>query len=68
PVLFLSNDVIKFETLCQFNVRVKAFLQKKDIKNIVNVIRYIFKSEDLTDWKQDLEKERSFPGLVGPGY
>jgi DNA-binding response OmpR family regulator len=68
PVLLLSNDVIKSETLCLFNIlRVKAFLQKKDIKNIVNVIRNVFKSEDLPNWKQDLEKVWNFSSLVGQG-
>ena len=68
PVLVLSNDAMISEALRQFNVlRVKAFLQKKDINNIAHVIKHVFKSEDLTDRKQDLEKLWNFPGLVGPG-
>lgn len=68
PVLVLSNDAMISEALRQFNVfRVKAFLQKKDINNIVHVIKHVFKSKDLPDWKHDLEKVWNFPGLVGPG-
>jgi len=69
PVLILSNDEMTSEALRQFNVlRVKAFLQKKGINNIAHVIKHVFKSEDLPDWKQDLEKVWNFSSLVGTGH
>ena len=68
PVLVLSDNVTLPEALSQFNgLRIKAFLPKKDLDNIVPVIEHILKSEDLPHWKRDLEKLWGLSNLAGPG-
>ena len=69
PVLILSNNAMNPEAMSQFNaLNIKTFLSKKDIYNIVPVIEQVLNSEDLPNWKQDLEKVWNFSSLISPGH
>jgi hypothetical protein len=54
PVFLLSNNGLSLEDLKQGEtVKLKFFLQKKDIANIVPMIKQVFHVENVPNWKLD---------------